>query len=233
MDKTITADGEKIQITRKRIKNMYLRVQNDGSLSVSAPFGISDNEIIDFVRLKADWIKTQREQIKSRPVLKEHKYVSGEPIFVWGEKYTLRVKNGAVNDIRIIGNEAVMTVLPGSGEKRRAGIIKEWYRILLTEKIKLYLPKWEEITGMKCSGIHTKDMKTRWGTCNTQTHKIWLNVRLAARPEICLEYVILHELSHTRVPNHGKDFRAILNRFMPGWENVRRLLNERLSEYEK
>lgn len=231
MDKNITAGGETVQVTRKRIKNMYLRVQNDGSLTVSAPFGISDGEIAAFVQSKTDWIRERRSLIKSRPVLKEHKYISGETLYVWGENYPLRVKNGAVNDIRIIGNEAVMTVIPGSGEKRRTEIVKEWYRRLLKEKIELYLPKWEKTTGLKCSGFQTKNMKTRWGTCNTATDKIWLSIRLAQRPPICLEYVLLHELAHTRVPNHGKEFKAILDCFMPNWKEVKKLLNNQQSEY--
>ena len=69
-------------------------------------------------------------------------------------------------------------------------------------------------------------MKTRWGTCNTKTKKIWLNVRLAEHPAECLEYVILHELAHTRVPNHGADFKAILTEYMPDWRTVKRRLKD-------
>lgn len=142
------------------------------------------------------------------------------------------MQNGAINDVRIRGESVVMTILPGSGIKRRAALMLEWYRGMLTEKISEYLPKWENITGLKCSGCQTKSMKTRWGTCNTATNKIWLSVRLAQRPAVCLEYVILHELAHTRVPNHGSDFKAILDRFMPEWKSAKKLLNEYPSEYD-
>ena len=68
-------------------------------------------------------------------------------------------------------------------------------------------------------------MKSRWGTCDTRTNKITLNVRLAEHPVECLEYVILHELCHTVVPNHGPEFKALETKFMPDWKQVRDLLN--------
>ena len=98
-------------------------------------------------------------------------------------------------------------------------------RALLKEKIGIYLPKWENITGLHCSSWQTKYMTTRWGTCNTNSRKIWLNLQLAKKPTKCLEYVILHELSHLRVWNHGKDFVAIMDQYMPYWRETRNLLN--------
>jgi predicted metal-dependent hydrolase len=68
-------------------------------------------------------------------------------------------------------------------------------------------------------------MKTRWGTCNTRTRKIWLNLQLAKKPVECLEYVILHELAHLKVPNHGKDFIAIMDQYMPDWREIKARLN--------
>lgn len=231
--KFIAVDGEEVIVTQKYIKNMYLRVLSpSGTIAVSAPLGIPDNAVAEFVRQKKDWIAQRRQQINSRPVLKKREYVSGETLLVWGKVYPLTVQNGAINDVRFRGETVVMTILPGSGPKRRAALMLEWYRSILTAKIGEYLPKWEKITGLKCSGYQTKNMKTRWGTCNTATNKIWLSVRLAQKPPVCLEYVILHELAHTRVPNHGGDFEAILDRFMPDWKSVKKLLDECQTEYD-
>ena len=68
-------------------------------------------------------------------------------------------------------------------------------------------------------------MKTRWGTCNTATRKIWLNLQLAKQPPVCLDYVIAHELTHLCYPGHGQDFKAFLTRAMPNWPEVRTALN--------
>lgn len=124
-----------------------------------------------------------------------------------------------------------MTVRKESTAKQRQAYVNEWYRVLLKEKIELYLPKWEQITGLYCDSWQTKYMTTRWGTCNTATKKIWFNLQLAKKPVECLEYVMLHELAHLKVRNHGKDFIAILDKYMPYWRETRKLLNELKLDY--
>ena len=81
------------------------------------------------------------------------------------------------------------------------------------------------MTGLYCSGWTVRDMHTRWGSCNTNTHHINLSLMLATRSDTELDYVILHELVHTVVPNHGPEFYAVMDRFMPGWKKIRKALN--------
>ena len=70
-------------------------------------------------------------------------------------------------------------------------------------------------------------MKTRWGTCNTKDKRIWLALNLAKKHPECLNYVIVHELTHLHVPNHSKEFWARMDVYYPQWRDVRKLLNER------
>ena len=63
------------------------------------------------------------------------------------------------------------------------------------------------------------------------TRKIWLNLQLAKKPFECLDYVILHELAHLRVRNHGAEFIAILDEHMPYWREIRKLLNDSILDY--
>lgn len=101
---------------------------------------------------------------------------------------------------------------------------KEAGRADLKRRIGYRLPIIEEITGLHCSGWTVRDMHTRWGSCNTKTHHINLSLMLATRSDAELDYVILHELVHTVVPNHGPEFYALMDRFMPGWKNIRKAL---------
>ena len=102
---------------------------------------------------------------------------------------------------------------------------KEARRRDLKRRIEARLPVIEEATGLYCNGWTVRDMHTRWGSCNTNTHHINLSLMLATRSDAELDYVILHELVHTVVPNHGPDFYALMDRFMPGWKKIRRALN--------
>lgn len=103
---------------------------------------------------------------------------------------------------------------------------KEARRRDLKRRIAERLPYIEEVTGLSCSGWTVRDMHTRWGSCNTKTHHINLSLMLASRSDAELDYVILHELVHTVVPGHGPEFYALMDRFMPGWKNIRKSLHK-------
>ncbi|MGN0848031.1 MAG: M48 family metallopeptidase [Kiritimatiellia bacterium] len=70
-------------------------------------------------------------------------------------------------------------------------------------------------------------MKTLWGSCNWRRRRITYNTDLAHAPRALVEYVVVHELSHLRVHNHGPMFRALMDARLPGWPTLRRRLNKR------
>lgn len=104
---------------------------------------------------------------------------------------------------------------------------KEAYKKKLLEVLPQVIQKCERITGLHALEWKLRDMKTRWGSCNIQKKRIWLNIQLAAYPRECLEYVVIHELVHLLVPGHGKEFWAYMDRFFPEWRRVRKELNGR------
>ena len=99
-------------------------------------------------------------------------------------------------------------------------------RKLLKMRITELLPKWEALTGLHCQTWQLRKMKTRWGSCNIKTKKIWFNLHLAQTTNRCLEYIILHELLHIRIANHGSEFKENMDRYMPNWREVRKELNQ-------
>ena len=229
----IEISGIKIEVQKKNIKNLHLVVAPpDGKVRVSAPMHLSDESIAMFVRTKLGWIKKQQEKFAEQPRQTKREYVSGETLNVFGHQYFLRVEYSYKgNSLVLEGNEAILTVRKESTAKQRETFVNEWYRNLLKEKIKIFLPKWENITGLHCDSWQIKYMTTRWGTCNTNTRKIWLNLQLAKKPIECLEYVILHELAHLKVRNHGKDFVVIMDQYMPYWRDVKNTLNNLKLDY--
>ena len=70
-----------------------------------------------------------------------------------------------------------------------------------------------------------KKMKTRWGTCNPAARRIWLNLELAKKPSQCLEYILVHELTHLVERHHNDRFSSLMNRHLPGWRQHRQVLN--------
>lgn len=211
-----------IEVIKKKNKNMYLSVLPGGKIRVTAPKTVTYKEIERFVILKSDWIKEKQEKIIENTVY--HEYKSGEILYLFGEKLTLSVIKGDNN--YIICKNGIIFLTVKSDNTDRLAVINEWYRQQLKEKISDIFPECEKKTTLYASSWNIRDMKTRWGSCNTYTKKIWLNLQLAKMPVECLEYVIFHELAHLAVPNHGCEFKKLLDQFMPDWRNVKKYLNK-------
>ena len=222
-----------VEVIRKNIKNMHLSVlPPDGRVRVSAPTQLTDEAITMFVRTKLGWIKKQQEKFQQQPRQSERQYVSGETLYVWGKQYFLQVEYSYKgNAFTLSGDTAILTVRKESSPKQRESFVNEWYRNRLKQEVAKYLPKWEKTTGLYCSSWQSKYMTTKWGTCNPTSKKIWLNLQLAKKPIECLEYVILHELAHLKVHNHGPEFTAILDQYMPYWREHKRRLNDSTLDY--
>ncbi len=181
--------GENIQVEKKKIKNLYLRISPaDGAIRISAPERMPGKTIEAFVIEKWDWILAAREKLDRR-----------------------RRETDAGRQL--------------TEEERKAQ--KEAYKRQLLEALPQVIQKCERVTGLHALEWKLRDMKTRWGSCNIQKKRIWLNIQLAAYPRECLEYVVTHELVHLLVPGHGKEFQAYMDRFFPDWKRVRKELNGR------
>ncbi len=210
--------------------HLYVRPPN-GNVTVSAPFTMSDEAIERFVRTKASWIKKQIAKFDNQLRQSEREHVSGETFYVWGKQYYLQTEYGSRNSLVLSGDKAVLAVRKESTAEQRENFVREWYRELLKAEVTRLLPKWERATGLKATGWQTKYMTTRWGTCNTKTGKIWLNLQLAKKTPECLEYIILHELIHLVEKTHNEHFVSLIDKYMPMWREVKTTLNGQTLDY--
>ena len=79
--------------------------------------------------------------------------------------------------------------------------------------------------GVKVAEVRIKKMKTRWGSCNVEDRRIWVNLELAKKPTMCLAYILVHEMVHLIEPSHNDRFRDLMDTFMPQWHLHRDVLN--------
>lgn len=195
----LVIDGISVSVNRKKIKNMYLRVKPPkGEVTVSAPMRMPRQDIERFVREKRGWIEKRQEACRENRICQE--------------KLQEEMK------------EKIRQQEQGRDRQEAGRAAQVDVRTYLREEIAELLPKWEERTGLHCSGFQIRDMKTRWGSCNTRTGKLWFSLMLAWQPRECVEYVILHELAHLYEPSHSARFKAFLDLYMPEWRETRRKL---------
>ena len=225
----ITVSGIDVQVNKKNIKNMHLSVKPPlGKVVVSAPLLLSTKSIENFVRLNLGWIKKQQEKFINQPRMSARQYVSGETYYIFGKQFFLEFIPSKKRTFKIDGTKILLYMPENASVENRQKFIREKFRKILIEQLERLIPKWEETTKLHCESFKTKYMTTRWGTCNSKAKRIWINLQMVEKPLECLEYIILHELIHLKISNHGKDFIEMMNQFMPDWKDRKNLLNTQI-----
>ena len=224
----ITVSGVQVQVFRKGIKNLHLGVYPPhGRVRVAAPLRVSDDAVRLAVIGKLGWIKRQRARFEAQPRQSAREMVSGESHYFLGRRYRLRVvqHDGAASVAQRNKSMLELRVRPETIAGQRSRILHQWYRQQLKELIPPLIVKWQAVLGVAVAEWGVKKMKTRWGTCNIEARRIWLNLELAKKPVQCLEYIVAHELAHLIERNHNDRFISILEKHLPHWRLNRQELN--------
>jgi predicted metal-dependent hydrolase len=217
-----------VQVFRKGIKNLHLGVYPPhGRVRVAAPLRVSDDAVRLAVIGKLGWIKRQRAKFEAQPRQSAREMVSGESHYFLGRRYRLRVieHNGAAG-VKLRNNSTLeLRVRPKTAAGQRNRILHQWYRQRLKELIPPLIEKWQAALGVAVAEWGIKKMKTRWGTCNIEARRIWVNLELAKKPVQCLEYIVVHELAHLIARHHDDRFVVLMNQHIPQWRAQRAALN--------
>lgn len=225
----IRVNGLAVQIVRKDIKNLHLGVYPpNGRVRVAAPLGVSDDAVRLAVIAKLGWIKKQQATYAAQARQSEREMVSGESHYFLGRRYRLRVV-GCDGPARVAVRSRTtleVHVRGGADAKARERVLQRWYRQRLRELVPPLLAKWEAILDVHAASWGIKRMKTKWGACSVDARRMWLNLELAKKPVQCLEYSIVHELTHLIEPHHNDRFVSLMDRHLPHWRLHRKRLNE-------
>lgn len=224
----IRVNGVPVEIVRKGIKNLHLGVYPPhGRVRVAAPLRVSDNAVRLAVIGKLGWIKRQRAKFDAQPRQTEREMVSGESHFFLGQRYRLHVLHDQGPAKVILRNKSTIElyVRRDSNAEQRERVLQWWYRQQLKELIPPLVQKWQKVLAAQAQEWRIKKMKTKWGACNVEARRIWLNLELAKKPVQCLEYIIVHELVHLLERHHNETFIALMNKFIPQWKLRRNELN--------
>lgn len=218
----------KIEVEQKDIKNIHLSVYPpNGAVRISAPSRMELDTIRVFAINKLQWIKQQQEVFNNQERETPREYLTKESHYFLGKRYLLKV---LIHDeppkVVLKHNTIELYVRPKSTEEKREEILDNWYREELRTIAEKMIPKWEKKMNVKASGFGIRKMKTKWGSCNTDTKRILLNLELAKKPLECIEYIVVHELVHLLERSHNQVFVAYMDKFLPKWRFYREKLNE-------
>ncbi|WP_408050440.1 M48 family metallopeptidase [Streptomyces sp. HO565] len=224
----LTIAGLGIDVVYKNIKNLHISVYPPvGRVRVAAPERTDEDIIRLAVVQRLPWIKRQREQLQNAARQTKREMLSGETHYVWGRRYRLDVSRTSGNYSVVPKSNTLWVVTPeGSDPDSRRAALDRWYRRQLKAAVPDLLAKWEPVIGVEAERFVVRRMKTKWGSCVANARTIWLNPELAKKNPRCLEYVVVHELTHLLESGHGERFVALMNQFLPDWQARRDELNE-------
>jgi predicted metal-dependent hydrolase len=225
----ITISNIKIDVVRKDIKNIHLAVYPPtGRVRISAPLKVNEDAIRLFAISKLGWIKRNQKKFKEQERLTPREYKQRESHYFQGRRYLLNIVETDKTQKVVLKNKKYIElhVKPNTPTAKRHKILIEWYRVQLKKQIPAIIDKWEKILNVKVDDWQVKQMKTKWGSCNIEKKRIWLNLELAKKPEHCLEYIIVHEMVHLLERHHNERFLYYMDKYLPNWRQLKNELNK-------
>ena len=220
--------GMAVEVVRKPIKHLHLGVHPpDGRVRVAAPARLDDDAVRLAVVTRLGWIRRRRAEFERQARQSRRELLTGESHYVDGRRYRLDVvERAGAPAVRLAGDRRLLLqVRPGAGRDARDAVLQRWHRRRLRRRLPELLSRWEPRVGVPVAEARIRRMKTRWGACNPDARRIWLNLELARKPPACLEYVVVHEMAHLIERRHTDRFRALMDRLLPSWRRRRDELN--------
>lgn len=215
-------DGISVEVIRKRVKNLNLAVYPpDGRVRLTVPYGTASATAEAIIRQRGPWIQRQQERFLALPRPDRPLHVSGELHYLAGEPYRLELRSGSRPSVKLVGGALLLTCHSTADGTARERQLSEFYRAHLKAVLPPLIAEWESRLATRVAQFGVRSMKTRWGSCNPRAARIWLNLALAQRRPGLLEYVVVHEMVHLHVPNHGPDFIALMTRHLPNWRQLK------------
>ncbi|MAT42199.1 MAG: metal-dependent hydrolase [Anaerolineaceae bacterium] len=207
------------QIIRSKRKTIALVVQTDGKLIVRAPLRTTKKDIEQLVQQQEDWIlKKQAEMLIRAKQNQPRLFVEKEEFYYLGHLYPLMIVNQALETLKFEKNTFRMTA---SLQPYGAQVFKEWYRVqakrILTERVAYYAKK----HGFQYKKVRITSASSRWGSYST-SGTLSFPWRLVMAPIDMIDYVVVHELVHSRFQNHSKDFWNGVAAIMPDYKERRK-----------
>lgn len=207
-------------LIRSRRKTLALQLKTDGSLLVRCPLKLGLHEVEGFIQAKQGWILSKQQMLHENAQKREaFRLHAGMELRYLGKTYPLRISENPQSGFDAqgfyLGNKL-------SEEKMQARVVKI-YKQLATACITAKVEHYARLYKLKYTGLRIGSAKTRWGSCSSK-NQLTFSWRLIMADELCVDYVVLHELAHTLEHNHSKNFWTKLGRMMPDYPQARQQL---------
>jgi len=216
-----------VDVVLKDIRNIHLSVYPPaGRVRISAPSGMNIETIRLYAISRLGWIKKQQRKLRGQERETPREYLNRESHYLWGKRYLLKIiERDAPSAVDVQHSAIHLYIRPDASQEKKQFTLDEWYRRQLKVALPDLIALWEKRVGVRVNEFGIKKMKTKWGTCNPDARRIWVNLELAKKPKECLEYIVVHEMVHLLEHHHNERFIALMDDMLPKWRSLRDDLN--------
>ncbi|MBR3161821.1 MAG: M48 family metallopeptidase [Bacilli bacterium] len=198
-----------VVIVRKNNKNTYIRIKDNAVYITTNHF--TTNRSLNIL------LKDNRKSIEKMIDKTIKKNEKDKNFYLFGKKYNIIINSN--NSISISDNNIYI---------KDGKLLNKWLNNYIETTFSNHLKYWYELfeENIPTPNLKIRKMKTRWGVCNTKNYNITLNRELYKYDIECLDYVIVHELSHLLEANHSKKFWEIVEKYYPNYKKSRKMLRD-------
>ena len=225
---TLDTKNINVKIARKNIKNIHLKVYRDLSVTLSVPNDVVDSYIVDYLSSKKYWIDKQLNMFEKNSGYNNiGNLKNGSSTQLLGKDLRILVNKG---ENGILLNDKTLTIFVNdvADINKINDIFENWWvefaYSIYNQIIEKFMPIFSKYDIEKPK-LEVKKMNTLWGSCSRKRNVITLNEFLLKANIRCIEYVVLHELTHLLYYGHNQDFYETLTIYMPDWKERKKELD--------
>ncbi|TVQ85108.1 MAG: M48 family peptidase [Chromatiaceae bacterium] len=210
-------------------RTLAIEVHPDSRVLVRAPVDCPEAVIAERVQKRAGWISRQLAEFERyRPRTPARQYLNGESHLYLGRQCRLKLLQGELASVKLVRGQLLVS-LPGEPAPERVkALLHRWYLdragAVFSDVLDASLFHFK---GVEHPRLIVRAMQSRWGSLS-RAGSMTLNVNLVRAPRPCIEYVVTHELCHTKHRDHDARFFKLLGQVMPDWEQRKQRLEAAL-----
>lgn len=218
-------------LSRKATKNTNFTVKPNGEIYISVPKFVTKKELNSQIEKMAKWLVETQEIVLNKAANQIEKNIkNGSFTFIGGKKYLVKIIGGISNKVYLHSDFISVQIKEKyiDNQKYINSFFNNWQREILYNMSEKFMIKYLELLSIKgkTPTLQIRSMTGRWGSCTPAQRNIIINANLIYYPFECLEYIVLHEVTHLIVPNHSQNFYLIIESAMPDWKSRKNILRE-------
>ena len=212
-----------VNVYRKKIKNVHLKVFRSLEISLSVPEQVPQEWIEKFLSERTSWIDEQITKYKKSSGYNNLTSIrNGSSTQFLGKDMRIYKEASLINDVQVDEKKVTLYLKDIKDEELAQKVFSKWWRITAADIYQQIVDELYDSIFKKYDVakpvVSIKKMKTLWGSCTPTKSKITLNEYLLKADIRCIQYVVLHELTHLLYPNHSSEFYDFLTVQMPDWK---------------